>query len=91
LVDGFISTAAALLAVEVNPSCRDWLFFSHQSAEPAHRLALEHLNAKPLLDMGMRLGEGSGAAMCISILKSALNLHQNMATFSEAEVAGKKA
>ena len=89
LVDGFICTAAALLAVKLNPSCRDWLMFSHQSAEPGHVLALEHLNAEPLLHFGMRLGEGSGAAICIPLLKSALNLHKNMATFEEAAVANK--
>jgi len=89
LIDGFISTAAALVAVEINPSCKDWFLYSHQSAEPAHSLALEKLDARPLLNLGMRLGEGSGAALCISLLKSALSLHQHMATFSEAEVAGK--
>ena len=90
LVDGFISTAAALIAVRLNPSCRDWLLFSHQSAEPAHTLALTHLQAKPLLNLGMRLGEGSGAATCIPLLRSALALHNNMATFEEAAIAGKK-
>lgn len=88
LIDGFISTAAALIASELNPSCRDWFMFSHQSAEPAHILALKHMNAKPLLDFGMRLGEGSGAAVCIPLLKSALTLHQQMATFEEAAIAG---
>ena len=87
LVDGFISTAAALLAVKLNPSCRNWLLFSHQSAEPAHIFALQYLNADPLLNIDMRLGEGSGAAVCIPLLKTALNLHQNMATFAEASVA----
>jgi len=89
LIDGFISTAAALIAINLNPSCRPWLLFSHQSAEPAHHLALKHVNAEPLLNIGMRLGEGSGAAMCISILKSALELHNNMATFAEAMVSEK--
>ena len=89
LIDGFISTAAALLAVNINPSCRDWLMFSHCSAEPAHQLALTHLNAKPLIDLGLRLGEGSGAAVCLTLIQSALSLHAEMATFAEAEVAGK--
>ncbi len=88
LIDGFISTAAALVAIKLNPSCRDWFMFSHQSAEPAHVLALEHMQAKPLLNFDMRLGEGSGAAVCIPLLKSALALHNNMATFEEAAVAG---
>ena len=86
LVDGFISTAAALIATHLNPTCRQWLLFSHQSAEPAHNLALQYFNTKPLLNIGMRLGEGSGAAMCIPILKSALNLHKNMSTFAEAAI-----
>ena len=87
LIDGFISTAAALIACKLNPSCRDWLLFSHQSAEPAHILALQHLQAKPLLNIGMRLGEGSGSLVCLPLLKNALALHNNMATFTEAQVA----
>lgn len=86
LIDGFISTAAALIAIKLNPSCYEWFMFSHQSAEPAHTLALAHLHANPLLNLGMRLGEGSGAAVCVPLLKSALNLHNNMATFEEATV-----
>jgi len=88
MVDGFICTAAALLAIKLNPSCRDWLMFSHQSAEPAHKLALAHLKAETLIDLGMRLGEGSGAAVCIPLLRTAINLHNNMATFAEAAVTG---
>ena len=89
LVDGYITTAAALLAVRINPSCRDWLLFAHQSAEPAHHIALESLAAKPLIDLGLRLGEGSGAATAVPLLKSALALHNRMATFEEAAVAAK--
>ncbi len=87
LVDGFICTAAALLAVKLNPSVRDWMLFSHQSAEPAHRLALDHLSAVPLLNLGMRLGEGSGAAMAVPIVQAALALHSGMATFDQAGVS----
>lgn len=90
LVDGFISTAAALLACEINEGVRDWMLFSHRSAEQAHALALQHLNAKPLLDLEMRLGEGSGAAVAIPLLKTALLLHNNMATFADAGVADGK-
>ncbi len=86
LIDGFISTAAALLATAINPSSRDWFCFAHQSAEPAHIKALDHLNAKPLLSLQMRLGEGSGAALAISLIKSAILLHNNMATFDSAGV-----
>jgi len=87
LVDGFITTAAALLAVAINPSARDWMIFAHTSAEPAHRLALDSLGAKPLLDIGMRLGEGSGAGVAVPIIQSALALHNTMATFDSAGVS----
>lgn len=86
LVDGFISTAAALLASKINSSTQDWMIFAHQSAEPAHVKALDHLNARPLLNLDMRLGEGSGAAVAVPIIKAALSLHNNMATFTDAGV-----
>jgi len=86
LVDGFITTAAALLAVEINPSVRQWMMFAHQSAEKGHALALKKLDAKPLLHLNMRLGEASGAALAVPIIKSALALHSKMATFDEADV-----
>jgi nicotinate-nucleotide--dimethylbenzimidazole phosphoribosyltransferase len=88
LVDGFICTAAALVAVSLNKGVKDWLLFSHESAEPAHRLALEHLQVSALLNLGMRLGEGSGAAVAVPLIKSALSLHNNMATFAQAGVSG---
>ncbi len=87
LVDGFICTAAALLAVRTNPGVREWLLFSHRSAEPAHHFALETLQAQPLLDLGLRLGEGSGAAVATTLIQSALLLHNEMATFAEAGVS----
>ena len=87
LVDGYISTAAALAATQINPSVRDWMLFAHRSAEPAHIKALDYLNARPLLDLNMRLGEGSGAALAIPIIKDALLLHNNMATFESAGVS----
>ena len=86
LVDGFIATAAALLAVKINPSVHDWMLFAHQSAEPAHVKALDYLDATPLLNIGMRLGEGSGAAVAVPIIQNALLLHAKMATFSSAGV-----
>ncbi len=88
LVDGFISSAAALYACRANPGLRDWLFFAHQSAEPGHRLILEALDADPLLDLGMRLGEGSGAAVALPVMRTACALHAGMATFAEAGVTG---
>ncbi|MFT7558286.1 MAG: nicotinate-nucleotide--dimethylbenzimidazole phosphoribosyltransferase [Flavobacteriales bacterium] len=87
VVDGFICGAAALLACKLQPKVRDWFIFSHQSAEPAHKRLLAHLDAKPLLDLGLRLGEGSGAALCVPILKSAVELHNGMASFSSAAVS----
>ncbi len=86
LVDGFISSIAALLAVRLQPACRDWLLFAHCSAEPGHRLVLEALDARPILDLSMRLGEGSGAALALPILRAACALHNNMATFAEAGI-----
>ena len=89
LVDGFISTAAALVAVRVQPGVTPWLLFSHASAEPGHRILLDALAARPLLDLGMRLGEGSGAAAAVPLLRMACALHNDMATFAEAGVSGK--
>jgi nicotinate-nucleotide--dimethylbenzimidazole phosphoribosyltransferase len=65
LVDGFICTVAALVAVRLNPACREWLLFGHRGAEPGHRHVLETLQAEPLLELGLRLGEGSGAALAV--------------------------
>lgn len=89
LVDGFICTAAALLAVKLNPRVRDWLLFSHESAEAGHKVALQSLAAEPLLQLGLRLGEGSGAALAVPLLKSALALHNGMASFVQAGVSEK--
>ena len=87
LVDGFIATAAALVATRLNPAVANWLLYSHRSAEPAHTLALEIMGAQPLLDLGMRLGEGSGAAVAVPLLRAALALHRDMATFDQAGVS----
>lgn len=89
LVDGFIASVAALVACEMKPSLIDWLLFSHESVEPGHRVIMEHLQAKPLLKLGMRLGEGSGAGVAVPLLKMACSLHQNMATFADADIAEK--
>lgn len=91
LVDGFICTVAALVAVRLNPSCREWLFFGHRGAEPGHRHVLESLQAEPLLELGLRLGEGSGAALAVPLLRLACELHNGMATFAEAAVADRPA
>jgi nicotinate-nucleotide--dimethylbenzimidazole phosphoribosyltransferase len=88
LVDGFITTVAALAAVRLNPAVRPWLLFGHRSAEPGHGAALAELDARPLLALGMRLGEGSGAAAAIPLLRQAVTLHNGMATFEEAAISG---
>lgn len=88
LVDGFITTAAALAAVRINPSCREWMFFAHRSLEHGHARLLAELDADPLLDLGLRLGEGSGAAVAVPVLRLACELHSRMATFAQAGVSG---
>jgi nicotinate-nucleotide--dimethylbenzimidazole phosphoribosyltransferase len=87
LVDGFIASVAALAAVRLQPRCAEWLIHAHRSAEPGHRRVLAALDAEPLLDLGMRLGEGSGAAVAVPILRLACALHNGMATFDEAQVS----
>jgi len=86
LVDGFIAGSAALAACRMNPGTRDWLLFSHASAEPGHVLLLAALRAQPLLDLELRLGEGSGAAVALPLLRLACALHNGMATFAQAGV-----
>lgn len=86
LVDGFIVSVAALAATRLNPSCRSYLIFAHRSAEQGHRRVLETLEARPLLDLDLRLGEGSGAALALPVLRLACALHNQMATFAEAAV-----
>ncbi len=88
LLDGYISTAAALLATRIEPMTREWMLAAHQSAELGHALALEHLRLRPLFNLNMRLGEGSGAAIAVPLIQTALRLHREMATFAEAGVPG---
>jgi nicotinate-nucleotide--dimethylbenzimidazole phosphoribosyltransferase len=87
LLDGFISTAAALAARAIEPRVTDWLLASHLSFENGHRIALENLALAPLVDLQMRLGEGSGAALVVPLLQASLKLHAEMATFAEAGVS----
>jgi nicotinate-nucleotide--dimethylbenzimidazole phosphoribosyltransferase len=86
LLDGYISAAAALVAYRLEPASLEWMLASHQSAELGHAVALEHLRLKPLLNLNMRLGEGSGAAVGVPLIQAALRLHREMATFAEAGV-----
>lgn len=87
VVDGFISSAAFLVARALAPELSDFVFFGHQSGEPGHRHLLDRVQAKPLLSLGMRLGEGTGAAMAMSMLRMAVNLYNDMSTFGEAAVS----
>ncbi|UHQ25132.1 nicotinate-nucleotide--dimethylbenzimidazole phosphoribosyltransferase [Lysobacter sp. 5GHs7-4] len=87
LVDGYIATVAALAAVRINPGVRQWLLFAHRSHERGHGVLLQALDAQPLLDLGMRLGEASGAAAAVPLLRLACALHGGMATFAQAGVS----
>jgi nicotinate-nucleotide--dimethylbenzimidazole phosphoribosyltransferase len=89
VLDGYISGAAALAAVRLEPGAVRWMLASHRSAEGGHGYALQALGLNPLVDLGMRLGEGSGAALTLPIIRAALALHRNMATFASAGVDGK--
>jgi nicotinate-nucleotide--dimethylbenzimidazole phosphoribosyltransferase len=89
VVDGFIATAAAAAAENIHPGLFDHLFFSHRSAEGGHALALEHFKLRPILDLDLRLGEGTGAALAMNLIESALDMLNNMATFESADISGK--
>jgi nicotinate-nucleotide--dimethylbenzimidazole phosphoribosyltransferase len=89
IVDGFVATAAVAILYAMDPAALDHCLFAHVSAEPAHRRALVEMGKSPLLDLGMRLGEGTGAAIAAGIVKAAAQLHTGMATFEQAGVATK--
>lgn len=89
LIDGYVASAAAATLHAVTPHALDHCLAAHRSAEPAHRRLLERLGQEPLLDLGMRLGEGSGAALAAAIVKAAADLHNGMATFESAGVSDK--
>lgn len=87
LIDGYICSVAALLASKLAPTCVEYFFLSHQSAEPGHQYIYQALKLEPLLHLNMRLGEGSGAAVAVPLLRNACALHNNMATFTQAAVS----
>lgn len=87
LIDGFITTAAALIAERLHPGVSNWFFYGHGSAEPGHAHLLAALNARPLLSLEMRLGEASGASVAAPLMRMACQLHGGMATFAEAAVS----
>ncbi|MCW4439544.1 nicotinate-nucleotide--dimethylbenzimidazole phosphoribosyltransferase [Vibrio splendidus] len=86
LVDGFIVSVAAYVATLIEPSCRDYMIFAHRSEESGHKILLELLDAEPLLDLGLRLGEGTGAALAMPIIRAAAEFYNNMASFESAGV-----
>jgi len=91
VLDGFVVCAAAAIVHAIDPTALDHCLAGHVSAEQAHVEVLKRLGKAPILSLGMRLGEGSGAAVAIGVLKAAVVCHNGMATFAEAGVAGKEA
>jgi nicotinate-nucleotide--dimethylbenzimidazole phosphoribosyltransferase len=89
VVDGFISSAAALVALRLREQVGDYLFFSHCSAEAGHRTFFDRMGFRPILDLDMRLGEGTGAALAMNVIEAAVKIYNDMATFDSAGVSGK--
>ena len=89
VVDGFISTAGALAAMKLQPAVADYVFFSHLSEERGHRAVMKALDIKPILDLNMRLGEGTGGALAMTLITAAIKMANQMATFSSAHVSEK--
>jgi nicotinate-nucleotide--dimethylbenzimidazole phosphoribosyltransferase len=86
VVDGFIVSAAALIAATINPNARDYMIFAHESHEAGHQLMLQRLNAQPLLNLGLRLGEGTGAALALPLIQAAVSFYNQMASFDSAGI-----
>jgi nicotinate-nucleotide--dimethylbenzimidazole phosphoribosyltransferase len=86
VLDGFISTAGALIAYTIEPSVRDYMFAAHNSVEKGHRVMLKEMGLDPILDLGLRLGEGTGAALAMLMIEAGLKISREMATFQEAGV-----
>jgi nicotinate-nucleotide--dimethylbenzimidazole phosphoribosyltransferase len=91
VIDGFISTAGALIAQAICPTVVDYLFAGNLSEEPGHKLMLRHLGLNPILDLGMRLGQGTGGALAISVIEGALKVFKEVMTFEQAGVPHKSA
>jgi len=90
VIDGFISTASALIAVNLAPLVKDYIFAAHKSKEKGHQIALDYLNQSPILDLDMRLGEGTGAALAINLIDLSVKILTQMATFPEAGITTRK-
>ncbi len=89
IVDGFISSAGALIAYSLEPNTKDYMFAAHNSVEKGHKVILDKIGLKPILDLQMRLGEGTGAALAILVIEAGLKIYKEMATFGEAGVSDK--
>lgn len=87
VIDGFISTAGALVAYSLNPDVADYLFAAHNSVEKGHQAMLAHMKLRPILNLDLRLGEGTGAALAMTIIDAGLKIYREMATFSEAGIS----
>lgn len=87
VIDGFISTAGALVAYRIEPKVKDYLFAAHRSAEKGHRVMLDYMGLEPFLDLSMRLGEGTGAALGIGLIEAGMRIYNEMATFDDASVS----
>ncbi len=90
VIDGFISTAGALVAHAIAPQVTDYIFAGHRSEEPGHKIMLKHLGLRPILDLGMRLGEGTGGALAMGIMDGAVQIFKDMLTFEQAGVSDKQ-
>src|SRR5690606_11078975 len=90
LIDGFIATAAALCALRCRPEAGEYTIFAHRSREPGHRMLLQALKVEPLIDLDLRLGEGTGALLAFPLLRCACAMMREMATFESAGVSGRK-
>ncbi|OLQ89850.1 nicotinate-nucleotide--dimethylbenzimidazole phosphoribosyltransferase [Vibrio ponticus] len=86
IVDGFIATSAAYVAAKIEPSCREYMIFAHQSHESGHKFMLQELAATPLFDLSLRLGEGTGAVLAVPLIQAAVEFYNNMASFEDAGV-----
>ncbi|MDD5429068.1 MAG: nicotinate-nucleotide--dimethylbenzimidazole phosphoribosyltransferase, partial [Candidatus Omnitrophica bacterium] len=91
VIDGFISAAAALIAYKIQPIAKDYMIASHSSVEKGHRIILDELGIEPIIDLNLRLGEGTGAALVLPIIEAAVKILSEMATFESAKVSEKNA
>ena len=89
IVDGFISTTGALIAYLIEPKTKDYMFAAHMSQEIGHKSILEKIGLRPILDLDLRLGEGTGATLAMTVIEAGLKIYKEMATFAEAAVANK--